>query len=95
MTDQIPRSVTFRFDGPESDVRAVLAMLAGHGIPILANHTYRPKSRGGTGVFWDGQIVVPTDAPPLQAEATRVNGPRQALPARRSLPPSRRSDKRR
>lgn len=66
-----PRAVTFRFDGPEPDVRAVIDMLARLGVPIVANHAARQK-RQDPGVFWDGYILVPGNAPPVQAEATRT-----------------------
>lgn len=89
MTDQLPRSIAFRFDGPESDVRAVLAMLAELGAPIAAHHAPRPK-RQDPGVFWDGRIGVPDDAPPVQAEATRLNPDRAALRGDRTALPRRR-----
>lgn len=87
--NNLPRSIAFRFDGPETDVRAVLDMLAEAGIPIAPHHAPRPK-RSDPGIFWDGRIAVPEDAPPLAAEATRLDSPRTALPGRRGLPRGRR-----
>lgn len=86
----IPRSIAFRFDGPQSDVEAVLAMLAERGVPIAPHHAPRYKRGDDPGVFWDGRIGVPADAPPLQAEATRINPPRREVTGGRPALPRRR-----
>lgn len=58
----LERTVTFRFEGPESDVRAVIGMLEKLGADIRPGHSAyrREKERG---VYWRGQFAVPADAP--------------------------------
>lgn len=66
---QPPIVVGFRLDAASPKVaKTVIDAITAAGIAIIPHHTHRPK-RDGSGVFWDGQIILPGDAAPATANA--------------------------